>query len=801
MTAGELTDRVLAEFCADLRSVWQRAGGPGLRALGTRTLLSKSQVGAILAGRIRRPPDWDVVRSLVGCFREYAERHASTSSLAPGAATEEYWRSRYTVIEQAFRHGREHDRALDREHDREHGREVTVRRPTHPRHRAASPVPRQLPSTVGTFVGRVDELATLTGLPATTTLVVIDGMAGIGKTTLALTWARRAADRFPDGQLYLNLRGFDPDRPATDPTEALHDVVCALGVPPDRIPTTVDGRAALFRSLLAGRRTLLILDNARDSEQVRPLLPGAPGCLTVVTSRNGLAGLVAVDDARPMTLGPLSGAEASTLLAGRIGTGRVAAEPAMADRVVAACAALPLALAVAAAHAATRPNLTLADLAAELTSELTSELTTDVLDPGDLDPGDPRSDLWAVFSWSYRSLAPDAARLFRLLTLYPGHDVGVAAAASLAGTPIAATRRILAALRDANMVVEVSVGRFAMHDLLRAYGTALVDRAERHDALGRLLDHLLHTAAAARGVLYPGRDRADLPPARPGTAVGAARGVDAARAWFTRERAALTAAVRIAAGDGLDPYAWRLAWIAAEFLQRGGHWRDWRDTAEIGLSAAHRHGARAAQALLHRHLGHAWSLLDDPDRARTHLTRALDLYVRLDDPTGRAATHRTLGSLLVRLDRVEDALEEDRHALRLFRAADDLGGQALTLNNTAWKHVRLGRHDDAMAIGRQALALYRTARHRSAGSLYGEADTWDTVGCVHHHRGEYRAAIDCYRRALDLFRSRGDRYHEADTLTRLGDSLLAAGDPDGAGQARREATTILVQLSQVRRPG
>ncbi|GAA0911991.1 hypothetical protein GCM10009558_099890 [Virgisporangium aurantiacum] len=438
MTAGELTDRVLAEFCADLRSVWQRAGGPGLRALGTRTLLSKSQVGAILAGRIRRPPDWDVVRSLVGCFREYAERHASTSSLAPGAATEEYWRSRYTVIEQAFRHGREHDRALDREHDREHGREVTVRRPTHPRHRAASPVPRQLPSTVGTFVGRVDELATLTGLPATTTLVVIDGMAGIGKTTLALTWARRAADRFPDGQLYLNLRGFDPDRPATDPTEALHDVVCALGVPPDRIPTTVDGRAALFRSLLAGRRTLLILDNARDSEQVRPLLPGAPGCLTVVTSRNGLAGLVAVDDARPMTLGPLSGAEASTLLAGGIGTGRVAAEPAMADRVVAACAALPLALAVAAAHAATRPNLTLADLAAELTSELTSELTTDVLDPGDLDPGDPRSDLWAVFSWSYRSLAPDAARLFRLLTLYPGHDVGVAAGGVGGGDGVAA---------------------------------------------------------------------------------------------------------------------------------------------------------------------------------------------------------------------------------------------------------------------------------------------------------------------------------------------------------------------------
>jgi tetratricopeptide (TPR) repeat protein len=395
-----------------------------------------------------------------------------------------------------------------------------------------------------------------------------------------------------------------------------------------------------------------------------------------------------------------------------------------------------------------------------------------------------------VFSWSYRALEPAAARLFRLLALHPGQDIGVTAAASLAGTPVRATGQALTALRDANMIVEVAAGRFAMHDLLRAYATGLVGAAERQDALGRLLDHLLHAAAAARSVLYPGRDQADLPAARSGTAVEPAPGVDGARAWFTREHTALTAAVRIAAAGGLDPYAWRLAWMAADFLQRGGHWRDWRDTVEIGLSAARRHGARHAQALLHRNLGHAWSLLDDPDRARTHLSRALDLYVRLGDLTGRAATHRTLGSLLVRLNRVEDALAEDRYALRLYQAADDLGGQALTLNNTAWKHIRLGRHDDAMAIGRQALALYRTA-----GTFYGEADTWDTVGCVHHHRGEYRAAIGCYRRALDLFRSRGDRYHEADTLTRLGDSLHAAGDPDEAERAWRETTAILVQLN------
>jgi tetratricopeptide (TPR) repeat protein len=766
VTAVDVPDQLLGEFCADLRSVWQQAGGPGLRALGARALLSKSQIGAILGGRVRRPPDWDVIRSLVRSFCEYAEQRGTAAGLPPGTGVEEYWRGRYAVVEHAFRR----TRAVA-------GR-VAGRMPARP----ALVPPRQLPPTVRTFVGRAGELAALTDLVETVTLAVIDGMAGVGKTTLAVVWAHRVTDRFPDGQLYVNLRGFDPSGPALRPAEVLDGFLSALGVASNEVPTTVDGQASLFRSLVAGRRMLVILDNARDGEQVRPLLPGAPGCLTVVTSRNGLASLVAVDDAYPLTLGPLSGSEASTLLAERIGTERLVAEPAVVDRIVAACAALPLALCVVAAHAAIRPDLTLADLATQLGEE---HARADILARGE-----SRSDLWIVFSWSYRALDPAAARLFRLLSLHPGPEVGVAAAASLAGRPVRVTARELASLRDANVLVEVAPGRFAMHDLLRAYATGLVTDAERPDALGRLLDHLLHTASAAAAALYPGRDRVELPAPRPGATVEPPPGVDGCLAWFSREHAVLTAAVPMAVLADLDSHAWQLAWTAADFLQRRGHWRDWHDTSTIGLSAARRDGAMAAQAQLHRNLGYACSMMGDHDRAQRHLSQALELYARLDDLSGRAATHRTLGSLLVRLGRVEDALAEDRRALVLYRATGDLAGRALTLNNTAWKNLQLCRYDEALAVGRQALAL-----HRTAGNLYGEADTWDTIGCVRHHRGEHGEAIQCYRRALELFRNRGERYYEAMTLTRLGDTLYAAGHPEPAERAWRETTTILVQLN------
>src|SRR5450755_804820 len=323
-------------------------------------------------------------------------------------------------------------------------------------------VPRELPAPVPVFVGRHTKLAALSqvlDIPGGT-VTAIGGTAGVGKTALAVHWAHQVADRFPDGQLYVNLRGYDPGQPAS-PAEALAGFLRALGIPGQGIPPETDQRAARYRSLLAERKMLIVLDNARDEDQVRPLLPASPASLVLVTSRKQLTGLAAADGAQMLSLDILPHGEAAQLLTARIGKDRAAAEPGAVDEIAALCAHLPLALAIAAARAATRPRFPLTQLAAELRG------AAGRLDA--LDAGDPAASVRAVFSWSYQQLGPATARMFRLLGLHPGPDISVPATASLAAVDERRARRLLGELARDFLITEHAPGRYAFHDLLRAY--------------------------------------------------------------------------------------------------------------------------------------------------------------------------------------------------------------------------------------------------------------------------------------------------------------------------------------------
>jgi len=446
--------------------------------------------------------------------------------------------------------------------------------PTSPR--AARAVPRGLPAPAGHFAGRAHELAALTrllgqgdsGQHTTVVISAIGGTAGVGKTALALRWAHQVADRFPDGQLYVNLRGFDPALPPMPAAEAIRLALDALEVPAERIPASLDAQAGLYRSVLAGKKVLIVADNAADAAQVRPLLPGSPGCLVVVTSRSQLAGLVAIDGAVPLPLDVLTSAEARDLLARILGEARVAAEPGAAGQLVEVCGCLPLALAITAARAAIRPELALAAVAAELAD------AAGRLDALQAD-GDPCASVRAALASSYRHLSADAARMLRLLGLHPGPDISLLAAASLAGVPDRQTARQLAELADASLVSREGADRYALHDLVRLYAAELVQRvdggAEREAATNRMLDHYLHTGHAAAVLLRPGRIPIVMAPLCPGTTPEHPDDGRAAESWYEAEHQVLVAVARHAFAAVQDARAWSIAWTLDDYLAFRGH--------------------------------------------------------------------------------------------------------------------------------------------------------------------------------------------------------------------------------------
>ncbi|WP_327001863.1 tetratricopeptide repeat protein [Dactylosporangium sp. NBC_01737] len=651
------------------------------------------------------------------------------------------------------------------------------------------PVPAQLPLAVRHFAGRAGDLARLDALldgppSAGTAVAAVSGTAGVGKTTLAVHWAHRVADRFPDGQLYVNLRGYDPGRAALDPAQIIPDLLDALGVAPQTVPAGAAAQAALYRSVLADRRVLVVLDNARDAEQVRPLLPGSPGCLAVVTSRDRLTPLVAVEGAVPVTLDLLAPAEANDLLARRVGPARVAQEEAAAGEIVSRCARLPLALAIAAARAATEPALSLSALAAELR---TAEDTLAVLDGGDAG-----TDVRVVFWCSYRTLSGPGARLFRLLGLHPGPEITVDAAASTAGLPVRLVRPLLSELTRANLITEHLAGRYRLHDLLRAYAAEQAGAAEGSQALRRLVDHHLHTAHEAALRLGPHVDSITLDAAAPGVVVGAIRDHDAARDWLHGEQQVLLTVVAHAAASGLDGHVWRLAWCLNPHLHRTNRWHDLLSVQRTALRCAQRAGDRLGQAHATRCIGLAYRGAERFDEARAQFTAAMELFGEAGYLIGVAHAHASIAWIDGAQNACEEALEHNRLALALYRTAGNAVGQAISLSNLGWYATRLGRHHEALEHCERALLL-----QQELGDHYSEAHTWDSLAHIHRALGRPDEAIGCLRRSLDLFRRSGDRYSEAGVLRCLGETYQLSGKTGQARDLWRSSLRLLDAIGHV----
>ncbi len=661
-----------------------------------------------------------------------------------------------------------------------------------------TPVPAQLPLDAPGFSGRHEELAVLLQmLPVksadpgeastdqTVPIVVISGTAGTGKTALAIRFGRHVAKRFPGGQLFVNLRGLDPATPPMESAEALRFFLDALGVPPYRIPADTEGRSALFRSALDGKQMLIVLDNARNVTQVRPLLPGSPGSLVVVTSRNEMTGLVAAEGAVPLTVDVLSFDEAREMLVRRLGQHRAEAEPEAADEIISSCARLPLALGIAVGRAAVRPKRPLTELAAEL-RDARGRLDA-------LQAGDAVTNVRAVLSWSYDQLSEPAARMFRLLGVHPGRDISLSAAASLAGVARADAGAALRELSRTHMVAEHLPARFTFHDLLRVYAA---DQAERHDppperraAVHRVLDHYLHTAMAASHRFSPHRSPLPLASPQPGVLPADVADKAQAMAWFDAEVPVLLALIAFAGANGFDTYAWQIPWTLGPFFNRRGRWQDYIAAQLTALAAARRLGDTFALAHTHHLLGQVLLQMGDYEEADPNFRQALDLFRELADRPNEAVVLNSLGSMLERQERYPEALAVALDALRMLKAAGHWWTQATLENGVGWLYAHLGQYDRALTHCQRALALHRDSGHRG-----GTADTLDSLGYVYLHLGDIAAAKAHYTKAIEAYREIGAPFGEGNSLAGLGDALLAEGDLGAAEAAWRESVVALDRL-------
>jgi DNA-binding SARP family transcriptional activator/Tfp pilus assembly protein PilF len=658
----------------------------------------------------------------------------------------------------------------------------------------APAVPRELPARVSNFTGRSDELQTLSRLlaesgekmPGTVVISAIGGTAGVGKTALAVHWARQVAERFPDGQLYVNLRGYDPDRPVTA-ADALAGFLRALGVPGQDIPAEEAERAARYRSLLAGRRVLVVLDNAGSVEQVRPLLPGSPACAALVTSRDALAGLVARDGAARLDLDVLPLADAVSLLQALIGQRASADHSATAD-LAAQCCRLPLALRVAAELAAARPDVPVASLVEDLADQ---QQRLDLLDAG----GDPHTAVRTVFSWSYRHLDAGAARAFRLAGLQPGPDVDSYAAAALIGATQQQGRRVLGVLARAHLIQQAGPGRYGMHDLLRAYARSLADAhdgdKEQHAALTRLFDYYLHTAATAMDALYPAErhHRPRIPP--PATPAPPVTDPAAARAWLDAERSSLVADTVHTAEHGWLAHATQLAATLFRYLDTGRYCPEAITIYGHACTAARRAGDRAAEATALTCLAGVHWQQSRYRQAADHLQQALDLFRQTGDRVGQAQVLSSLGVTYTGQGSYRAATSHLRQALDLFRQTSDHSGEARALGNLGDAEERQGRYEQAARHHQQSLAIAQ-----KIGDQHVECTELVNLGTVGLRQGHYQQAAGHLYRALALSRETSYRYHQAEALTRIGDVCLQQGRPHEAADHLQQALALYREIGE-----
>ncbi|GAB3434719.1 BTAD domain-containing putative transcriptional regulator [Flindersiella endophytica] len=650
---------------------------------------------------------------------------------------------------------------------------------------SALPVPRQLPAPPRLFTGRSRELAELSaGLSVedgqTMAVATIGGAGGIGKTWLALQWAHTNLDRFPDGQLYVNLRGFDPKSSPMPAGVAIRAFLDALGVEPALVPADLEAQTGLYRSLASGRRLLIVLDNARDTTQVEPLLPGSPSCVVLVTSRNQLDGLVTTYGGRPVSLDVLDRSEAWDLLARRLGQQRVAAEPEAVDSLLERCAGLPLALGVIAARAVSHPALPLAELADELL-EATSRLEA-------LSTGDLTTNLYAVFTSSYDALDPEPAMVFRLLGLSPGPDIDLHAVANLTGMSPGQARNVLRGLHSAHLVHQYARGRYRMHDLLRLYA---LDRAredlppeESEAALRRLVEFYIHTAHAGNQLLVPYGWRADIGPAF-GFSPQPLPDRDAAIAWFDAELQCLLAAQHAAVEHGWYRLVWQLSQTLVQFCVWRGHHDDNVTLCRAGLAAAQRLGEPASLARAHLNLGTAHGRLRARAEALDELRQALTLFHQLRDPVGQAQTHIVLAAVHGGVGDYQQALDHSSLALDLRTATGDVRGQAAALNAVGWFHARLGTYDKGREYCQQALELLR-----QVDDQLGVAATLDSLGYLHQQAGDHETALDHFYDALAVWREHGHTYDQPETLVRVGDTYAALGRTTDSRRVLQQAIDL-----------
>jgi DNA-binding SARP family transcriptional activator/transcriptional regulator with XRE-family HTH domain/tetratricopeptide (TPR) repeat protein len=643
------------------------------------------------------------------------------------------------------------------------------------------PLPRQLPAPVRGFVGRTAELATLTGLllgrrdPAggqTVVISAIDGTAGIGKTALAIHWAHQVVDRFPDGQLYVDLRGFDPTAPPPSTAEVIRGFLDALHVPAERMPAGVDAQIALYRSLLAERRMLVVLDNARDSSHVRPLLPANPQCLALVTSRRRLTSLSVAEGAHLVTIDPLRDTEARQLLSVRLGARRMADEGLVIDELVHLCAGLPLALSIAAARGSTNPNVPIGALVAQL-RDSSQQLDT-------LSTGEAGTDLRSLFGSSYQHLSQPARRVFRLLGPLPGPEVSLPVAASLAGVGVPHARAALDELCTANLLTERAPGRFVMHDLLRTYAAELADRCdseqERAAATGRVFNHYLNSLQAVDQLRYPQCKPIMSAVVLPGVSPEQFMDPDQALAWCQDERGAISALLGQSAAADPDGYLRGDRWYLWLYFHLWAHWHDLAEARRVVLTAngrpgepgvpAARPGTAADGRLTYRHL-----VIEAQGRG---------------EPTAAAYCLFGLMQMMSRQGRDECALSFARRALDWFATIGDRPGQALTLHQIGRFCLALDRPGEAATSCQRALSLYR-----ELGDPVGEAAAAVGLGLAGVGLDDHPQAAHWYEHAADLYGRLGQRDGQSEALIHLGDARKAMGCDEAAGQSWHDAMALL----------